>query len=414
MYKLVRALQKKKILVPISVARPETMLFVWLCMAILWPALAVGLAGNADTVRSQTTLKEFKVSLESYDFNGICRMARASLENGASDLYAARELAMSNGKSGGDRIATRQAIKAGFGDFELVANVLGRLIKTEQWDGPALGQKRTWDEWAVGHGWESLEIDRIQPFVKRTRLFLQHDSDSVVRNLMCRPGIWNGIIGGGETEPMCLGHPCDDDEDLCRTEDIESQEFGDTGVARTTIERRARKRLSVWCASTGQWVGGLKINPRPYPSAGEWTPHSKQYMTARTWVSETDCGNPSIHPRVKGGSHHDTEHLIELQTVPMFFQHTTMGALVSGRSATFSPIDCEMFLPVAQGGQDMMQMDLLPRRPLFLGDDSRSRLSSRPEYRLMNALGSNRNNVDFYLLEKEVNGMKRRVGGNLP
>lgn len=117
---------------------------------------------------------------------------------------------------------------------------------------------------------------------------------------------------------------------------------------------------------------------------------------------------------VKGGSHRDKEHLIELQMIPMFFQYAKMGALVSGRSATFAPIDCEMFLPVAQGGHDMMHMSLISRRTLFLGNNSSSCLSSMPEHRIMNALGSKRNDAAFYLLEKEVTGMKRRVGDNLP
>lgn len=207
--------------------------------------------------------------------------------------------------------------------------------------------------------------------------------------------IWNGIIEG-EAEPVCLGHPCDDDDGLCNTEEIEWHEFSGVIVAQRSIKPRATKQLSVWCASTDQWVGGLTISPRPYPKVGEWSPHSKQYMEARTWVNQADCGNPFVVPMVKGGSHHDTEHIIELQMIPMFVQYVTMGALVSDRSAIFVPVTCEMFLPLAIGGQEILQMSLLPRRhDFFWGDESRSHISSKPEYRLMNALGSTKNNRDF-------------------
>ena len=100
--------------------------------------------------------------------------------------------------------------------------------------------------------------------------------------------------------------------------------------------------------------------------------NSNRYMKARTWVNQAECGIPSIHTMVKG-SHHDSEHIIEMQMIPTFFQYATMGDLVSGRSATFAPVACEMFLPVVQGGQDIMQMSLLPRRhDLFSGDESRT------------------------------------------
>lgn len=73
-------------------------------------------------------------------------MARASQQNGARELYAARELVMSNGQNGHGKIAARQAVKTGFREFELVAIILGGLIKIKIWDRPALGHKRTWDE----------------------------------------------------------------------------------------------------------------------------------------------------------------------------------------------------------------------------------------------------------------------------
>lgn len=104
--------------------------------------------------------------------------------------------------------------------------------------------------------------------------------------------------------------------------------------------------------------------------AGEWKSNSKRYIEARTSIGEidkADCGNLSIHPMVKGGSHHDTEHIIELQMIPVFFQYVTMGALVSVRSATYVPVACGMFLPVVIGGQGTLEMSLLPRRHDFFG-----------------------------------------------
>lgn len=83
------------------------------------------------------------------------------------------------------------------------------------------------------------------------------------------PLVRNGIIGG-EADLVCLRHPCDDDEELCNTEEIEWNEFFGVSIAQHSIEARATKQLPVWCASTGQWVGGW------YPCSGEWKPNSKR------------------------------------------------------------------------------------------------------------------------------------------
>lgn len=114
------------------------------------------------------------------------------------------------------------------------------------------------------------ELGKILPLTKRTRLLMQHDSDYVVRNLMCHPEKWNGIIG---TNPVCFGHPCDDNQSLCKTQETESEEFSEVSVAQEpSIQPRATKQLLVWCVNTGQWVGGLTVSPGPYPCTGEWKP----------------------------------------------------------------------------------------------------------------------------------------------
>ena len=87
--------------------------------------------------------------------------------------------------------------------------------------------------------------------------------------------------------------------------------------------------------------------------------------------------------------------------MPLF--HQALLLMMPQSTARFS-------CPSPKCGEDIMHMSLLSQRTLFPGDDSKSHISSKPEYRLMNALGSNSNDADLYYLEKEVNEMKHRVG----
>ncbi|TPR05868.1 hypothetical protein CAN33_0011610 [Aspergillus niger] len=181
-----------------------------------------------------------------------------------------------------------------------------------------------------------------------------------------------------------------------------------------TLEKRAApKTYKVWCAGTGDWVDGLKIKPVYYPSAGRWQPTDVQYKEARTYQSRTDCANPLVDPMEKDGNNYDTEHVLELQMVPMFFRFATTGELTSGRTASFQPIDCTFFLPTSQGGIDFLHQSVMPKAEIYPGDPYEDRRAKSPEFRIMAALGTSKNKENFYLLEKAVNGMKARIFRNV-
>jgi hypothetical protein len=101
------------------------------------------------------------------------------------------------------------------------------------------------------------------------------------------------------------------------------------------------------------------------------------------------------------------EHIIELQIIPMFLYTVTSGRLLSGASAKFSPADCYVFLSSSLGGRDLMGKALatLPNTESYPGGLTQG----SPGARLMAALGSNQNTANFYLLQKEVNGLKGQV-----
>lgn len=102
------------------------------------------------------------------------------------------------------------------------------------------------------------------------------------------------------------------------------------------------------------------------------------------------------------------EHIIELKLIPLFFEYATKGVLPSGKRSQVAPIDCKFFLPMSMGGDDVLNQEIIEDAPPSLAGI----IAKRPEARIMNALGSNWNKANFYLLENTVNGMKKNVSSD--
>ncbi|KAL4740418.1 hypothetical protein BDV11DRAFT_214414 [Aspergillus similis] len=285
-----------------------------------------------------------------------------------------------------------------------------------------------WDDWAVEHDVENLQLGVMQPNLFNNIIFIEKGAEFVSSGLWCRPQIYNETLETEETPWPCMGHPCDDnaDPELCQTEEREDGESPDVmadpeqlveGLASSLEKRISAKVFRVYCQNApapgigSGWQTGLSIKPRSYYRAGLWGAHTRVFRNALSYMSSTDCGNPDLKPEFKTGHHHDTEHILELQIIAQFLQHATWGRLVDGSQANFNPIPCELFIPRTRGGAGILgntnYMNMLDF-PLFTGDID----NPEPAARLMNALGSKSNNENFYLLENVVNGMKSRIFSN--
>ncbi|PYI30419.1 hypothetical protein BP00DRAFT_447539 [Aspergillus indologenus CBS 114.80] len=71
------------------------------------------------------------------------------------------------------------------------------------------------------------------------------------------------------------------------------------------------------------------ISTAPYarPPASKWKTADTQYQDASTYQNPTNCANPLLDPMQKSGNEHDSEHILELQVFPMFFQYLTAQKL---------------------------------------------------------------------------------------
>ncbi|PWY66472.1 class V chitinase [Aspergillus sclerotioniger CBS 115572] len=376
-------------------------------------------------VRTDPMVGQFKKALNNYLTNGTCPM-------GSSSGLSRRDSASTD-------LVKRDTNT--YDNFQLVIPILYSLLQTNQYllNKSQLVEQSEWDEWALRNSFSGLSMKSLRPYAETSSLWSDIGGGRyVAENILCRPDVWSDLAQQ-KSIPACQGDPCDEgaDPELCQTAELdgetdsddddddddeddplEKRELGYSPLRpRSPLEKRSDpKTFRVWCAGTGNWVDDLKIKPAAYPSAGKWKPGEIQYEEARTYQSRQDCANPLIDPMQKQGNNYDTEHVLELQIIGMFFEYATQGELASGSTPSFLPIDCSFFLNKAQGDQNFLEEEGMDEKEVLYTGEPKPRSAKdgrKARYRIMAALGTTTNKKNFYLLEKAVNGMKARISRNV-
>ncbi|KAL2802743.1 hypothetical protein BJX63DRAFT_437563 [Aspergillus granulosus] len=282
--------------------------------------------------------------------------------------------------------------------------VVGTTQAADPPDAMDLAVDRTWNGWAIRHEMENLAMQDMRSQFKNKMVFLELGAVHSATDLLCRPTVYNETREEDERVLPCLGDPCDADADpdLCETEEWAMSDIphpmpnpdelpADPEDYPSLLKRVSPKVFQVYChnppapARPG-WVSGLSIKPRDYPPAGGWAQTSFVFQHTISFMAPGDCSNPRLISRIKTGSHHDTEHIVELQTIAQFLQHATAGILIDGRPGNWNSLPCQL--------------------PLYRADLNTREIAAR----IMNAIGSNQSTGNFWLLEKTVNRMKSRAG----
>ncbi|GAM40244.1 hypothetical protein TCE0_038r12439 [Talaromyces pinophilus] len=109
--------------------------------------------------------------------------------------------------------------------------------------------------------------------------------------------------------------------------------------------------------------------------------------------------------------HPQSEHVIELQVIPQFFQTITAGNLVSGSPIHYNPVPFEFFATAGQipGSLGAINLPFLANvRASPIGQST----AQSPAERVMYPLGATKNAADFYLLRSKFNGVKASIFKN--
>lgn len=150
---------------------------------------------DADTILSQAMAKEFRISLAMHNLNGTCMQAStARYDSSSAEKIAGQNTTFHQKNAIVHTARLRFCCKKP--DVSPVA--IGRQIR---FTGTTITARKS---------------------VPGTRLLASHltCTNTTIPYSSSLPLIWNGITGS-EADLVCLRHPCDDDEELCNTEEIE-------------------------------------------------------------------------------------------------------------------------------------------------------------------------------------------------
>ncbi|KMP05470.1 hypothetical protein CIRG_05151 [Coccidioides immitis RMSCC 2394] len=134
-----------------------------------------------------------------------------------------------------------------------------------------------------------------------------------------------------------------------------------------------------------------------YPSAGDWPEDDEIWQRVVDFEDVYDMG---ILVPLEHDFH--TEHILEIQTIPLFFEYASRGRFIDTPlddfeyGDDFTPIPCEFFDYI---DKPIIGEDVPPVHPGGI-------VSQHPSHRIMDVLGSYGNDGHFWLLERHINGMK--------
>ncbi|KAJ5639539.1 Chitinase II [Penicillium longicatenatum] len=268
-----------------------------------------------------------------------------------------------------------------------------------------------WDNYVDSKSWSNLECDNLyqdlQNDSQHDSYLIEYGSFNISNALTCDPDLWNTLLSDDDTEDLvCDWDPCTADPSMCTEEGFDNDYITDGSTE--DIRRRAqwegqRKVLQLLDKRTDEkqdsfvcFDGVTKVVVRfwrqGYPSSGQWATSDPIYDEALD-NQEVECTNTetSIETIVlTDNSDYHTEHIIELQSMPMFF-----AWLVANSKCQ---VDCDFFTKFFN------KDSLTGTTPLPGGYNS-----GTPSLRIMEALGSWTNDKQFRMLQKRLNGMKAQL-----
>ncbi|KAF3481753.1 symbiotic chitinase [Arthroderma uncinatum] len=303
-------------------------------------------------------------------------------------------------------------------DLEILITTLGDLFQALTYTALQRKQVEDWDT-GVRSTYPNLVMKSLKTFIVGTAIWKAKGAVHAVYNLLCDLKGFNKELDDKDKECKCHGTICQYVAEVCSPEDDKNHPpTGRTQGSALTMERgvsvvehRASSQLhkrgelreyTAYCKDGD--THSLQISQAPYTSAGGWDANHDIWNRAIDVADRGDCGNPEVLEYVETPEtayQYHTEHLLEIQTITIFFEYASQGKYLYG-TGTYDRIPCEFF--------QQLGTFLIDERtpPSFPGGYQ----SPSPNDRIMDALGSTANNQDFWLLQAGINGMKAILWSN--
>ncbi|KAK4870960.1 hypothetical protein LT330_000197 [Penicillium expansum] len=268
-----------------------------------------------------------------------------------------------------------------------------------------------WDTYVKGKGWSNLACGdlyaNLQDNSEHEAYLVQYGSYNVSQSLTCDPENWNDLLQGGNADDIvCDFDSCISDPFLCTEEGFDNPYFtqnskqsihqrtqwADQTKVLHLLEKRAPEHEDSFICDDGTIRVVIRFWRQAYPSSGEWPTANTIYDEAID-NENVECINTETNVQtivLADNTGYHTEHIIELQTMPSFFEW-----LIDNIKCQ---IDCDFFL-------NFFNKDVLSGTTPMPGGYN----PGTPSLRIMEALGSWTNDKQFRLLQQRLNGMKAQL-----
>ncbi|OBT56197.1 hypothetical protein VE04_02873 [Pseudogymnoascus sp. 24MN13] len=269
-----------------------------------------------------------------------------------------------------------------------------------------------WDEYINGTKWDVMQSVSMISFVTDKIRYPPFDPDGpsgTARRFLCQPDVTTALISPKAKTIICNKDMCgidglcfdDFDEDAPGSSNQPGIGFGNTrrNTFTSPVEPRAgelekRDDVRKWKCKDANHPNGVEIKYQkaPHTSAGQWDTNDPIYDNTLTWLMRDHCSMTTFRQaEIDGVTYFATEHIVEVQTMNMFFDY-----LLNEDNDCL--VDCDFFL-------EFFNKKVLTYAPAMQGGFN----SEIPSERIMEALGSEENTQNFVLLQEDLNGMKARI-----
>ncbi|RLL97667.1 hypothetical protein CFD26_105658 [Aspergillus turcosus] len=229
----------------------------------------------------------------------------------------------------------------------------------------------------------NLTVEKIRAYMTGARDWVREGTWRLIDRIICNMAIYNSELG--DVEPIQCPIPGGDWNDP-----------PDEELAARYLDKRSARTFT-------HLIGGVRLPMRslPYRTRGQWPRDHPIWRAGYGFRDNENClsGDIGTQPVTRQNERNFVvEHVPELHTVPDFVRDAHNGSLPSRRSPIYPGLTATFIL---QG----LDAPILSNPPPMRGGAQ----SARPIVRMMNALGSTRNDGGFVLLDGELNRVKKEL-----
>ncbi|KAK2750070.1 hypothetical protein FQN57_004562 [Myotisia sp. PD_48] len=249
----------------------------------------------------------------------------------------------------------------------------------------------------------NLSVESIERGTDKVPSWKDKGSSYIVEQIVCNMGYYDAIFGL-KSPISCVCEKsdcCPQGDEACSAG--EETDITDVAVG-GKLEKRAGRRTFSVKLDNGQV---LVIRSLPYRGRGEVPANHALMQLGYDFANPNDCMDADVVPHTLTTTtriDYAVEHIFELNTIRQFITHAHAGTLPSEATPRTPRLTANFLIQA-------LQAQTLPNPPPMAGGAA----STSPMERVMNGLGSTRNDGHFVFFLNGLNGIKMQLWrGNNP